>query len=232
MYVVDGWYAAAFMAGMLLCDIDLLVQNNEALLPRLFTWLSSFKELIFFHLFVLGLYLGGAPAFDDDRDAIYKSPGWIWLSYLKPQAVFEAKWFYLFWGAVFLIASIPRLPFLKSFFETRFCQYLARISYALYLVHGPVMSTLGVRLYAAVGWATDDLREHIPQWVDVLPLSKRGPVGLEVAFWAPHLVLLPVTLYLAEMGTKLLDETSVRFAQWCYGKATVQPESSPVRSLD
>jgi peptidoglycan/LPS O-acetylase OafA/YrhL len=147
IYVVDGWYGAMFMSGMLLCDLDVLAIDGQ--LPGFLSRLEGFKEFIFFHLFVVSMYLGGAPSYDmaEHKDTLSKSPGWRWLSYFKPQAVYDAKWFYLFWSAFLAVASIPRLPWLKQFFENRFCQYLARISFALYLVHGPVMVTLGDRLF-------------------------------------------------------------------------------------
>ncbi|KAH7392305.1 acyltransferase 3 [Phaeosphaeria sp. MPI-PUGE-AT-0046c] len=237
LYIVDGYYGAMFMAGMLLCDLDLLAQDGQ--LPRVFTALSGFKEFIFFHLFILALYLGGVPA-NALSDTEYgfllaKSPGWSWLSHLKPQAVFDPKWFYLFWAAFLAVASIPRLPWLKRFFETRFCQYLARISFALYLVHGLTMWTLGDRLYAAVGLARPGHDAGIPQWVNKFPLSQKGPMGLELAFWLPQLVLLPVTFYVAEVVTKLADEPSVKFTNWVYktvlSPTTPKPQAMHKRSF-
>ncbi|KAF2264658.1 acyltransferas-like protein [Lojkania enalia] len=225
LYIVDGWYGALFMSGMLLCDLDLLALGDQ--LPHFLSILEGFKELIFFHLFIAALYLGGVPSCESPEyeHLLSKSPGWIWLSHLTPQAVFDAKWFYLFWGAFFVVASIPRLPWLKQFFEMRFCQYLARISFALYLIHGPVIWTLADRLYAATGFSREEHKEHISGWVDAFPLSKKGPLGLELAFWAPQLIILPVTLYVAEVVTKIFDEPSVKFSNWLYRKSLVQPLS-------
>lgn len=226
LYIVDGWYGALFMSGMLLCDLELLSLDDQ--LPRFFSKLEGFKELIFFHLFIVALYLGGVPSCDMPgyESLLSKSPGWIWLSYFKPQAVFDAKWFYLFWAAFLTVASIPRLPWLKQFFETRFCQYLARISFALYLVHGLVIWLVADRLYSAVGFSRESHKEHIPQWVDAFPISKKGPMGFELAFWVPQLVILPVTLWAAEIVTKLFDEPSVKFSNWLYRK-TLAPPPSP-----
>ena len=226
LYIVDGWYGALFMAGMMLCDLDLLALDDQ--LPRVFSMLGDFKELIFFHLFIVALYLGGVPSCEGPgyEDLISRSPGWRWLSYFKPQAVYDAKWFYLFWAAFLTVASIPRLPWLKHFFETRFCQYLARISFALYLVHGLVIYAVGDRLYAAVGiLAKEQHKEHIPLWIDIFPISKKGPLGLEVAFWACQLIILPVTLWAAELVTKLIDEPSVKFTSWVYRKVLATPSS-------
>ncbi|KAF2680065.1 acyltransferas-like protein [Lentithecium fluviatile CBS 122367] len=227
LYIVDGWYGALFMVGMLLCDLDLLALDDQ--LPRVFSTFAEFKELIFFHLFLVALYLGGVPSCDGPNyeGLLPKSPGWKWLSHLKPQAVYDAKWFFLFWAAFLTVASIPRLPWLKQFFETRFCQYLARISFALYLVHGLVIYSLGDRLYAAVGLLSKEHhKERIPGWIDIFPISKKGPMGFELAFWVPQLIILPVTLWAAEVVTKLIDEPSVKFANWLY-KKTLAPPSSP-----
>ncbi|CAI6244566.1 unnamed protein product [Periconia digitata] len=229
LYIADGWYASLFMCGMLLCDLDLLALDDE--LPRIFSMLSAFKELIFFHLFILGLYLAGAPSCDlPGHESDYSmSPGWRWLAHLKPQAVFDQKWFFLFWAATFTVAAIPRLPLLKRFFESRICQYLARISFALYLVHGPLIWILGDRLYAATGFQRGAHKEHLPDWVNKFPLSRSGPMGFQLAFWVPQLIILPATLYVAEVATKLFDEPSVKIANWLFNKTLAPSPSSPKR---
>ncbi|KAL5115271.1 hypothetical protein ACEQ8H_006863 [Pleosporales sp. CAS-2024a] len=229
LYIADGYYGTLFIGGMLLCDLDLLAEEGQ--LPRFFTALSGFKEFIFFHLFIVAMYLGGVPSDDDPKldqvTLLSKSPGWRWLAHLKPQAVFDAKWFYLTWAAILAVASIPRLPLLKRFFETRFCQYLGRISFALYLVHGLVIWSLADRIYAAVGFARPRHKNGIPDWIDAFPLSTKGPMGLEVAFWLPQLIILPFTLYMAEVVTKLADEPSVKFTDWLYRKALPQAPPQP-----
>lgn len=215
MYIADGWYCALFTAGMFLADLDLLAARNA--LPRLLARLAPYKEAIYYHLLAIALYLGGIPTPSTDVADLQRSRGWYYLSLLKPQAAYDYKWFYLFFAATFLVAAVPRLGWARRFFEARFCQYLGRVSYALYLVHGPVLWTLGDRLYAAVGWAggyAPEQRAGLAWWVDGFPLPMAGPFGLEVAFLLPHLVLLPVTFWAAEMVVRWVDEPAVRFAQW------------------
>jgi hypothetical protein len=77
-------------------------------------------------------------------------------------------------------------------------------------------------LYVAVGWVREAHKEGIPGWVDLMPLPKWGPFGLEVAFLLPHLVLLPFTLWMAECVAKLFDEPAVRFGRWLY-RRTLTP---------
>lgn len=221
LYIVDGAHFAMFTAGMLLCDLELLAAKDD--LPAWFGIVQQFKRLIVYHALAISLYLGGVPVIGSDIKPLRDSPGWYLLSFLKPQAVFEAKSFYLFWAAVFFVASVPHLPWLRRFFETRVCQFLGRISYALYLVHGPILSTLGDRLYALVGWESESRREHLAGWLNGFPLPKGGPMGLELAFLLPHVVLLPLTLYCAEVVTRVVDEPSVRFPNWLYRKSLGQP---------
>ncbi|KAM5354082.1 hypothetical protein ACJ41O_000732 [Fusarium nematophilum] len=221
MYIADGSHYAMFVAGMLLCDLDLLAKKGE--LPRWLARLDPAKEFIYYHLLVFSLFLGGVPSENREVDQLANNRGWYFLSWLKPQAVFDYKWYYLFWAAIFLVAAIPRIFWLKGFFETRFCQYLGRISFSLYLVHGPVLWTLGDRLYFATGWQNEDLMNHIPHWANKLPLPRAGPLGLEVSFLVPHLVLLPLTFGLAELTTRGIDTPCVKFAAWMYRKTLGEP---------
>lgn len=216
-YIADGWFGSLFMGGMILCDLDLLASNDD--LPAFLTRLEPYKKTAFYTLFVISIYLGGVPSSTDKLYDLQDGQfGWYYLSLLKPQAVYDYKWFYLLFASVFLVASIPRIPWLKAFFETRFNQYLGRISFALYMVHGPVLWTLADRLYVAVGWAREEHVMGIPQWISVFPISKAGPLGLELSFLLPHIVILPFTLWLAEVVTKVIDEPSVKFSQWLYKK--------------
>lgn len=214
LYVTDGWFCAMFVAGMLLCDLDLLAAEKN--LPRFFSKFEPYKTSIFYCLFVVSIYLGGVPSNSFDLSVLRRSPGWYYLSFLKPQAVFNYKWFYLFWASTLLVGSLPRIPWIKALFETRVCQYLGHISFAFYLVHGPVLWILGDRLYAATGLLREGHSMTVHAWINRFPLPRFGPFGLELNFVIPHILLLPLTLWLAEIVTKTVDEPSVRFSQWAY----------------
>ncbi|KAF4450294.1 hypothetical protein F53441_6577 [Fusarium austroafricanum] len=228
MYISDGSFYSMFMAGMLLCDLDLLASKGE--LPRWMARLEPAKEFIFYHLLVFSLFLGGVPCENREVEQLAKNRGFYYLSWFKPQAVFDYKWFYLFFAAVFLVASIPRIFWLKSFFETRFCQWLGHISFALYLVHGPVLWTIGERLYVAVGWQNEEIMKNIPHWANKLALPRSGPLGLEISFLLPHLILVPLTFGLADFVTRAIDTPSVKFASWFYKKALGDPMSKQARA--
>lgn len=220
LYIADGAHFAMFTAGMFLCDLDHLAERER--LPKRLLSLERFKQPIFYFFLVLGIILGGCPSHHYDIQILKDSPGWSWFAGLVPQAVFDFKWFFLFWGSVLTVASIPRIPWLKAFFENRACQHLGRISFAFYLVHGPVLWTLGERLYAATGWSKEWQFNEIPQWIDRFPLPSAGPFGLELNFLIPHLILFPVTLWLAEIATVVFDEPSIVVSQWLYDRATAK----------
>ena len=217
LFLVDGWFLAMFLAGMLLCDLDMLAAEQSLPLHFSSIFIDPYKKYIFTAVFIISIYFGGVPLAESNMDNLKKSPGWHHLSFLKPDATNDHKWFFLFWAAVSLVASIPRIPWLKQFFNSRFCQYLGRVSYSLYLMHGPVIWTLGNTIYLLVGWPKDDEADipyPYPSYFQKFPISRSGPMGLEPAFWIAQLVLLPATLVVSNVVTVLIDEPSVRFASW------------------
>ncbi|KAK4098357.1 hypothetical protein N658DRAFT_509691 [Parathielavia hyrcaniae] len=218
LYIVDGYYCALFVAGMLQCDLDLLARR-DGYFPRWLRRLEPYKTFIYYHLFFIGLYLAGVPSASREMDHLRANPGWYWLSFLKPQAVFDLKWFYLFLAGNMIVASVPRIPWQRRFFESAFCQFLGRVSFALYLVHGPILSTVGDRVYHAVGWVREEAdlnNEQVLRWANVFPLPKTGPLGLEFSFLAANILLLPLTLWVADFVTRTVDDPAVRFSRWLY----------------
>ena len=231
LYIIDGWYCGLFVAGMLLCDLDLLASRGQ--LPRRLQSAKKHKTWFAYLLFFLALYLGGVPSITNDLPHLRQSPGWYYLSFLKPQAFWDFRWFFRFWAAIFIVFAVPHISWLKSFFETRFCQYLGRVSYGFYLVHGPVLWTLGDRLYAASGRVREGHIGIIPDWINLMPLPDAGPFGLEINYLIPQFISLAFTLWLAEIVTRLLDQPSLAFSQWLYRKTLAkEPGLGPRYRVD
>jgi len=211
----------------MICDLEM--RAAEGTLPRWMKALEPMKSTIYYTLFTVSILLGGIPSHSIEVSILKKSPGWYYLSYLKPQAVFDFRWFFLFWAATFLVCSVPHVPWAKRFFETRFCQHLGRISFMLYLMHGPVLWALGDRLYCAVGWTIPG--HHIllmPWWVGRFPLPKWGPKGLELSFVLCQMILLPLTMWLAEIMTIVVDDSAIKFTAWLY--ACFLPEKPSLKA--
>ena len=209
LYIVDGWFCALFLGGVLLCDLDNTTTTTTSIN-------ATTKNNLYYHIpLLISIYLGGIPSHSSSTEVLQNSPGWGGLAtYLKPSAMLDYKWFYLFWASTLLVWTIPRIHWLVRFFESPFNLYLGRISFALYLVHGPVLWTLGDRVYAAVGWRRISHFSVCPGWIDLWPLRKGGPLGLELAFVVPQLLLFPVTLWLAEVVTRVVDDPCVRLSRW------------------
>lgn len=228
LYIVDGWFCALFMMGMLLCDLDMLADQDQ--LPEIFSRLKPRQNWIYYVFFLISLYLGGVPSISNDIGHLRRSPGWYFLSFLKPQAVFDFRWFFRFWSATLIMLSIPRIPWLKGFFETPFCQYLGKVSYGFYLVHGPVLWTLGDRIYAASGRVREGHIGIVPGWINLFPFPRWGIFGLEINYLVPHLILLPFTLWLADVVTKVIDEPSVKFSHWLCNRV-LDTSETPEKSV-
>ncbi|KPM38155.1 hypothetical protein AK830_g8412 [Neonectria ditissima] len=216
LYIVDGWYGAMFVAGSILRECDLLINRRR---PAPLHLLAAKTRAVYWSLIVLGLVLGGVPH-TPSATVLRRNPGWYYLSFLKPEAMSDHKWIYLFCASSLVVATVPRLPETKRILETQTCRYLGNISYGLYLVHGPILWTIGDGLYAAAGcWQPE--KPHASGSTSVLGIKTfmvpiKEPLGLERSFLLPQLFLLPVTLILASTVHRYVDRPSVKFMQWIY----------------
>ena len=183
-YIVDGWFCALFVAGMFLAELDILARRDE--LPSWITRFEPWKTHISYACFCIAMVLGGVPAYTGKLETLTEAPGWKHVAIFVPGASWDQKWIFLFWSAIMMMTAIRNIGWLKAFFETPFCLYLGKISFSLYLVHGPIIWTLGDRLYAATGWYTEAHETNVPGWLDCFPISHAGPLGLEPSFLLPH----------------------------------------------
>jgi peptidoglycan/LPS O-acetylase OafA/YrhL len=215
MYIVDGAHMAMFIMGMFQADLDLLALSND--LPSWMYKLSPHKTTFAWAAFFAAMWFGGVPPNNREITHLQASPGWYYLSFFVPQAVWDFKWFFLFWGAASIVFAAGRLPWLRKFFESNVCLYLGRVSFMLYLFHGPILWTLGDRLYAATGWVHEEQMLNIPTWTNTFQITKWGPAyALELAWIVPQFILLPVTFWAAELGTTFIDDPAIKLAAWIY----------------
>ncbi|KAK6853604.1 acyltransferase-like protein [Apiospora arundinis] len=209
-----------------------------------------FRSVLLHSMLAAGLYLGSAPSSDIMKvdELLGNCPGgWKTLSRLIPAPYTASdepesvhRWFWLFWAAWLLFVSIKELDWVRSLFETRFSQYLGKHSFALYLVHGPLIGLYAERLFYLTGVKRGPLSDdeaakfgHLmnrwrdsPRWWP-LPrhdtpsaIDARQPYyyGLEPEFLLCVALSVPVFLYAAELGAKTFDEPSVRASRWAYRK--------------
>ncbi|KAJ1325983.1 acyltransferase family protein [Microdochium nivale] len=174
-----------------------------------FLWRSSTPYLVF--ALVLALFLLSFP-----DAAPEPTPGFGILAELfTPRTYGDGK--YLFWhalGSILFIFAVPLLPRLAEWvFENAVAQYLGRISYALYLCHGPIMHSLG---FAVQPW----IWEHFAGVRAVPAEEEGGPVQWTggVSGWCLGLTMgwlmsLVVTILLADVFWRYIDVGCVKIAR-------------------
>ncbi|KAI3318002.1 acyltransferase family-domain-containing protein [Xylariaceae sp. AK1471] len=226
----DRWEMLLFLAGLVIAELDvrrgahegcggtalgnaqsmsagsssspmLLLPLSEktdtgTFLPKLYSTKVSFWTLVS----IPALYLLSSP------DAgPYDVPGYIVLSTLIP------SWFsekYRFWqavGACLFVFCTARSRGWQRVFERAPVQYLGRVSYAMYLCHGPVTHVVG---FVVQRWAwriTGTESEHAYTMGGVL-----------AAF-----VNIPLLIWVADVFWRAVDVPTVRFAKWLEARLSV-----------
>lgn len=160
--------------------------------------------IIFWNLVcILGLYFMSFP-----DDGWGRTPGWVYLSTWIPEWWLAAK--FRFWqgiGAVVFILGVSRSDVFKRFFNSAVVQYFGKISYALYLMHGPVMHVIGYH-WEKLAWSI---------------------TGVEGEWYTAGWVLgacfcVPSVIWCADIFWRAVDIPTVKFARWFEGKVVVKED--------
>jgi peptidoglycan/LPS O-acetylase OafA/YrhL len=205
LYAVNGWYGAMFLMGTLICEYDL----ENASQPSHHRW----SKIVPLTAFALGMYLAGVPH-TPNAQSLSTNPGWYWLSRLKPVSMLDLKWFYLFWASALVVWSSRRVPQIKLLLDSQACQALAKISYSVYLVHGPVLWTVGDHLYmlSQVYIGTPLTVDFPGMDIDKTPKA----LGFELAFSVPCVLSIILTLLVASLHRSLIDVPSRNLSNHVY----------------
>ncbi|PIA97392.1 hypothetical protein CB0940_06479 [Cercospora beticola] len=238
IYASGAWYAA-FFAGMLTSELDMIYTNGIPVsLPwdpivNFFRKREMIKQGVLHVMLFIGLWLASQPSSDmHSRDEVMDCGAWNYLNKLIPDPYNDGnnttyRWFWLFWAAWIILVTVGQIGWVKWLFETGPAQYLGRHSFALYLVHGPIIGLYSDRLFYLTGVkipsSDDDIKRfgHLTnKWKDsswwILP--EGGPYALEPSFIFCVLMSLPVMLYVAECGTRMFDIPGVKISRWMWTK--------------
>lgn len=202
-YRNSRWEFTLFLGGLVIAELDHIrgAHNPPPTLPlEEKQTKGSFPRLkaLFWNLVsILALYLLGQP---DARGA--ETPGWVWLTSLIPSWWGEEH--YRYWqgvGAVLFIVAVARSSSWQRFFNTAVVQYFGKISYAIYLMHGPVMHVLGYRWEA---WA----------------YSITGVEGnnYKYGFFLGAAFAVPTVIWVSDIFWRAVDIPTVKFARWFESK--------------
>jgi peptidoglycan/LPS O-acetylase OafA/YrhL len=193
----DRWEMLLFYMGMFLAELDLVSPQTAAKPP------SRVSCALWITAAFAGLFLMSQP----DAHAEV-TPGWQYLSTQIPLWWSEKYRYYQTLGSMLFALSVTRLPILQDPFTSPPVQYLGRIAYALYLMHGPIMHAFGYRIQAAF-WAmsgTETHTQYVTGWV------------------AGALVNGPLVIWAADVFWRAVDAPSVRLARWVENKMLMEVE--------
>lgn len=232
-YRSDRWEMVLFYVGMLYAELDIIrgahtnpatnaaLQGQQGLPttePKPMDYVgtgtstttlaqaskSRLARFGWFLLATLSLYLLSQPDVNSEH-----TPGWVFLSSLIPEWVDDKYRYWQCVGATLFVFCTARMPTLQRLFNSPPVQYLGRISYAIYLMHGPVLHTVG---YSIERWA----------W---------GITGVEgsnyhLGFFLASIFVIPSVVWAADLFWRAVDAPVVRFAKSLENKCLVSEDKS------
>ncbi|KAI1500776.1 acyltransferase [Biscogniauxia marginata] len=218
----DRWEMVLFLGGMAIAEMDLIQGTHEqpspsssaplpppAILPlnkdsntenKTSTSISRRQALFWTLVAVPALYLMSEP--DMGTEGV---PGWGYLGAHIPEW-FTAKYrYWQMWGAMLFVFCAARSPWWQLVFNTAPVQYFGRISYAIYLMHGPVTHIIGYRVqrYVFAYTGTEDWEAY------------------RAGFLLAGLVNVPLVVWAADVFWRAVDAPIVRFTRWLEGKLSI-----------
>jgi len=192
----DMWEMGLFWSGMALCEFD-MIRDEEAANSDDLEQSNVPQWPVEQWLFTLiaALYLLSYPIIFAEYTPFYS-----WMSWLQVQGLRESDQFRIWHctGAVLLVMAVSNSKPLKDFFSNRFARYLGRISYALYMVHGPINRALGYSLVFQL-------------WII---FGNRNQMQYNTAVFIGFVVVFAAVMYSADLFCWTIDEPIVRFAKW------------------
>lgn len=105
-------------------------------------------------------------------------------------------------GAIMTVFTLDHAVFLQILFTNRFSQFLGRISFSLYMIHGPLLWSVGLKLAL--------------YFIAVLGATTEATYGLAIFFTT--IIWWIIAIYLADLTTTFVDEPCVKFSRWAYSK--------------
>lgn len=130
------------------------IPTSQAERYKTATWIALTWTLLWWSQFIIALWICGWPNHD-----VEKAPGLAWLVEHTPEPYFSlgeehfidwraAPWYML--ASLQIVFACQQLPYLQRFLNTGPIQYLASISFALYLLHGPLFDSIGGRIMTPI----------------------------------------------------------------------------------
>lgn len=231
------WHATGFLLGTMLSELQLLWQAGKFdLLPgntparvAVRKWLNIVRQTVAWVGIVIALYVDGQPG-QPDKLAMLTDRDWNPLYQKMPlswQYDTEAwRWFYPSVGALCICLGILNLPILRRLLERPTMQWFGQYSFALYLVHAPILLSFGRLTYALSGSAVF-MPLDLHHMIGALRIPAWGPDGLRLNYLVPQLFLFPLTMGAAVLAHHYIIVPTVIAIEltfsWMFKCAWLQP---------
>jgi peptidoglycan/LPS O-acetylase OafA/YrhL len=225
----DRWDMMLFLGGIFIAESDLIASDHGLRSPILPSRTTSPSDPEKPHsaapardlrttirtawpvaLFVAGLYMGSWPP----RRA-HETPGYATLNALIPFWFRSRDRFWPCMGGLLVVKAVTNGPVVQRLYNTPFAQYFGRISFTLYLIHGPMDHALG---YSLLGW----IWGRFADWTEWPRGTEELGMGPYMTGWFVGAVIhMCVVICVADVFTRAVDVRSVRFARWVEAKCCV-----------
>lgn len=195
----DYWTMLLFYGGFLMAELDIRRNSSktshktESNITSRILW-----SAIYITVFLCGVFLAGQPESNTENTAV-----WSTIIPLTPSYSIDKWRYWTSWGALLIVWSTSNDRLLQCIFTNSVSQYLGRISFSLYLVHGSIIHTLGYGLLQTL-------------W------SIIGEDRKETCFVLVAVCVTVVTIWWADIFMRLVDIPSVNFARWLEGKCAAR----------
>lgn len=236
------WQYFLFIIGMIVCDLQFAFNGtggngngngsnsgSTAPLPTTTTTLTGtgiaatvsrirrfatrYHTLIGVFFFILSLHILSTP--ETARGAV-GTPGFQTMISWVPQLHYKSHNIDFFWvpiGAALLVFTVDRTPRLQGLFTHWFPQYLGKISYSMYVLHGPT-------LFSAGHWFV----RHTTAWT-----GKDTQVRYGLGVFLAAIPLWVSLIFMADLVTRTLDKWSLSLGRKLYESlSSKRPNPEPV----
>lgn len=198
------WEVFLFLAGMIFAELDWISgifaeasPLDEKTAPRQ----SRLSSLAWAIMMIMGLFCSSCPSL-----VPYRAPGYKYLASFAPggyswqpgrplQAI----------GGCLVVWSFMHLPRVQRVFNSRVAQYFGKISYAFYIVHGPMLHSFGYRLL-----------RHIWTWTGQETALRYG-----TAIILTGMIMLPLAVWVADLFWRAIDTPCVELARRVEAKLSI-----------
>ncbi|KYK56378.1 acyltransferase [Drechmeria coniospora] len=208
------WDLFLFLCGMVLAELDIIRgahrhvsgTSSPTLCPQeqhLPPFRGRYKRILWSLSSLLGLYLLSQPDYQGEV-----TPGWKFLTSIIPAWWTEKQ--FRFWqplGAIVFILAVGHSRGWQKFFNSAPMQYLGKISYAMYLMHGPVMHVIGYH-WESMAYSITGIEGY---WFNV-------------GFFFGACFCIPTVIWAADIFWRAVDVPTVAFAKWFEKWCTVGDE--------